>query len=115
MINKPNRQLPIFVKQICLSYDAYIVGSGAAYISGEEGIKANNDWDIIIDPLDWDKFLPFMLDKQFKLNSWGGFKLLSEGKEIDIWPASLHNYIASNKASKIIYKPKGGKLITINE
>lgn len=67
MIDKPNRCLPTLVKQICLMFDAYIVGSGAKYIAGD--VLSNNDWDIIIEPHRFEKFMLFMVDKNFVLNS----------------------------------------------
>jgi len=111
MINKPNRQLPVLVRQICLLFDAYIVGSGAKFISGDT--DQNNDWDIIIDPSRFEKFMLFMCDKNFRLNSWGGFKIMDGDIEVDVWPQTLESYIGSPKSSSKIYRPIGGKLITI--
>lgn len=109
MSKKKHRQLPKTVKYICFAYEGIIVGGSANAIINDLGGDIA-DYDIIIPVSVWPSILLWVPHNglDFKLNSFGGFKINDNGTEIDLWPEDLHHYIASNNAGQFLYRPLGG-------
>lgn len=93
---------PELVTKLVTFCDAWIVGSAAS---------SNN-------PRDFDLFIPFKfwqlassyIPKEAKINRMGGFKCISDGKEIDIWTGDMNDFLQSDYFSQC-YCPKYGVFI----
>jgi len=85
------RILPNFVKILCHSHDAWIVGSGAAYLLDVK-IDVPADWDVIVPFSQWNN-LAFSIPPNSRTNSNGGVEInTTDGYEIDFWPGELGWY-----------------------
>ena len=122
MSTKPYRKLPEFIRLLAFAANATIVGSAAKYMAdGIEGEALPRDWDLIVPYQDWQRTALLLHNStQMNLNSFGGIHGRWTDKEgytheIDVWPSSIEEYLESNKASKVLYRPRGGRVIRIEE
>ena len=91
--------LPTLVNALCYGHDAWIVGSAA-----------NKD---NLNPRDIDVFVPFsewgpaafLIPKDAVRNSFGGWKCMSDGYEVDVWPGELSWLLVNNK-TKYAWHPR---------
>lgn len=85
--------LPRTVYQMCV-HGAFIVGSYAKKLCGED--IATNDYDLLV-PLEKWQIIALMIPEDAKPNKFGGWRFTEKGKEIDVWPDTLHNYLNNCK------------------
>ena len=64
------------------------------------------DYDVFI-PLEYWMQASMLIPKNAKINRMGGFKCISEGKEVDVWTGQMHDLLASN-FFKCAYHPNTG-------
>lgn len=114
---KIHQKLPSLAKKLCYYYDAFIVGGSVHYLIGKTDQKPK-DFDIIISP---DKFREAMIefvDKECTLNSFGGFKINSDGYDVDVWPDTIDRlaieYQKSGFVDFLALHPRTNKLIVIS-
>jgi len=92
-------RLPRLVWLICGSYNAWLVGSAAD--------PANNDpkdYDIAVPFNDW-KNVSLLIPKDAKPTMFGGWKCVSDGKVIDVWPDDIINIFLCAKCD-FMWQPK---------
>jgi len=92
---------PKIVTKLTTLCDGWLVGSSAL-----DSDKEPRDYDVFI-PIDkWleaSNYIPY----NAKINRMGGFKVISDGKEVDIWTGKMEDFLASNYF-KCAYNPKTG-------
>jgi hypothetical protein len=101
------KSYPTLVKKLTTLCEGWLVGSSA--------LPDNHD------PRDWDIFIPFsnwsnacgIIPADSKLNSFGGFKCMSDEKEVDVWTGSFEELLTSAHF-KYAYHPKTNTYITKN-
>lgn len=80
---KPHEKVPTTVLNLCYNYKGLIIGGSIGYILGEtEDIP--KDIDVII-PHDTWLHACRLIPKDAKVNSFGGFKFVEDGYEVDVW------------------------------
>ncbi len=92
---------PKIVTKLTTLCNGWLVGSSA---------DINNE-----NPKDYDVFIPIdkwleasnYIPQDAKINRMGGFKVLCEGVEVDIWTGKMEDFLASNYF-KFAYNPKTG-------
>lgn len=94
-------KFPGLVSKLTTLCDGWLVGSSAIVSD--------------VEPRDYDVFIP--IDKWLeasnyipvdaKINRMGGFKVICEGKEVDVWTGKMESFLASNYF-KAAYHPKSG-------
>lgn len=89
--------LPALVRSFCHSHEAWIVGSGAAYLLGHVD-KPPRDWDVLIHLWQWgiaSKTIP----KGSQTNSHGGVKVpIGDGQDVDVWAGDIGWFLAQAPA-----------------
>jgi hypothetical protein len=92
---------PKLVCALAYGHDAWVVGSGA-----KEDNADPRDWDVLVPFSEW--FAAAMLiPKDAVPNAFGGWKCMSDGKEIDVWPGDL-GYLLSLSPMSVAWHPKSG-------
>lgn len=86
--------LPELVSKLCVGHDGWIVGSGA-----DPENKNPRDFDVIVPFKNWNE-AGFLIPSYAKRNTFGGWKCISEDREVDVWPGDLSCVM---KAAKSIY------------
>ena len=103
MINKNN--MPSLVKALTHNFDAWIVGGACV----EENPR---DYDIFVPLENWEAACSLLpKDKDYKLNSLGGLKIIEDGIEIDIWTGQIHKFLSSSFFHHALHL-KTGRMIT---
>ena len=64
------------------------------------------DYDVIIPYSRW-KEAALLIPKDAHPNTFGGWKCLSEGKEVDVWPGDLSIHF-THHISRYAWHPKSG-------
>lgn len=87
-----NDLLPRIVYQMCV-HGALIVGSQAKRLVGEN--INGSDYDLLV-PLEKWQTIALLIPDKAKPNKFGGWRFTTQDDvEIDVWPDSLHNYLAN--------------------
>lgn len=76
-------KLTPFVCKVCTYYDAWVVGGAAL-----PGAKEIRDIDIVIPFEHWNQAV-LLVPKDAVMNTFGGYKFLEGGIEIDVWPDNI--------------------------
>lgn len=74
---------PKLVLALSHSHDGWIVGTGA-----DPSVDNPRDYDIIIPYSEWQK-ASSLIPLDAKPNHFGGWKCMSEGVEVDVWPGDI--------------------------
>ena len=74
---------PKLVLALTHCHDAWIVGSGA-----DPNNKEPRDYDILVPYSQWQK-ASSLIPMDAKVNTFGGFKCISDGIEIDVWAGDI--------------------------
>lgn len=93
------RAFPALVCQLIERFDAWIVGSACDTLNPK-------DYDIVVPWKYWDA-AALLIPKDATVNTFGGWKCQSEGKEVDVWPGDLGMLFLST-AAKHAWQPKYG-------
>jgi hypothetical protein len=73
-----------------------LVNSCSGWIFGSACVQESpRDYDVFI-PLPFWRQASMLIPKDAKINRMGGFKCISEGKEVDVWTGEMHELLASN-------------------
>lgn len=79
---------PELVLKLINFCDAWIVGGAV----NEESPK---DYDVFVPIRKWQLASSF-IPKDAKINRMGGFKCISEGKEVDVWTGQMDDFLLSH-------------------
>lgn len=84
-------KIPSLIVNLSLNHYAWVVGSAA-------NPKNDNprDWDIIVPFSEWHK-ITAIIPSDAKVNRFGGWKFMSEGYEIDLWPGELSFFLTRTR------------------
>lgn len=83
--------LPRDVYRMCV-HGAFIVGSYAKYLAGED--VEPNDIDLLVPLKDWQK-IALLIPENAKPNKFGGWRFFVDDIEIDVWPDTVQNYLTN--------------------
>jgi hypothetical protein len=95
------RQYPALVAKLVVCYDGWIVGSAAKPDAELENVR---DWDVIIPYSEWSGAAQ-LIPLDAKVNTFGGWKCISEGKIVDVWPDDLTK-VLTNFSVNYIWHPR---------
>ena len=100
------RALPAIVVQLVNMHDAWIVGSAANPDS-----KEIRDFDILVPFSEW-RYAAILISyyPDARPNTFGGWKLTSEGTEVDVWPDDL-GICLTNHLFEYAWHPRSGTRI----
>lgn len=98
-MNKLKNNYPSLVRKLTTTCNGWIIGS-ACYK------KNPRDYDIFI-PLPFWSIACKIIPKEAVVNTLGGFKCISDNKEIDIWTCEMYELFTSN-FFKQAYHPQSG-------
>lgn len=93
--------LPKLVARLTHYHEAWIVGSAA-----DPTNKSPKDYDILVPLSKWQDAAGLIPEGAVS-NSFGGFKCVEDGIEIDIWPGEL-SWIIQRPKCLYAYQPKTG-------
>ncbi len=94
---------PSLVTKLTNLCDAWIIGSAA-----DPNNKEPRDYDIWIPVNNWRVACNIVGNiKDIKLNTLGGFKVISDGKEVDIWTCEMEVMLKSS-FFKFAHHPNSG-------
>lgn len=78
---------PQLVKILCYQYEAWIMGGAARVIALNRG-EPIKDWDILVPAIWWPRAC-MLITKGTPANSFGGFKVVEDGVDIDVWAGDV--------------------------
>lgn len=78
-------KLPRFVRLICSVSSAWIVGSAADPYNNKP-----KDYDVAVPLTEWKKAAPY-IPKEAKPTLFGGWKFISDGEKVNVWPDDVVN------------------------
>lgn len=84
-------QLPRMVRLICSLSNAWLVGSSA-----DPKNPSPKDYDIAVPFQDWRR-ISALIPKDSKTTMFGGWKFVSDGKVVDVWPDDIINIFSCSK------------------
>ena len=107
------RILTPIARSLVYTHDSWIVGGCANYFI-DESISFVRDLDIIVPFYEWGLACK-MVKAGTPSNSFGGFKVIDDGLEIDMWCGDI-GYLIANSPQKPIYAvhPRTYTIITGN-
>lgn len=79
------RSFPLLVCQLVELCDAWIIGSAVNTLNPR-------DYDVVVPMSFWPQAAS-LIPKDAKVNAYGGWKCISEGKEVDVWPGELGMFL----------------------
>jgi len=88
--HKINR-LPRIVRLICSNSKAWLVGSAA-----DPNNPTPKDYDVAVSFSEWPN-IALLIPKDAKPTLFGGWKFISDKKEVDVWPAEIIDIFAYSK------------------
>ena len=92
-------QLPRLVRLICSVSNSWLVGSSADPTNNDP-----KDYDIAVPFEEWKK-VSAHIPKDSKPTLFGGWKFISDGKEVDVWPDDVINIFICRKCDWM-WQPK---------
>lgn len=94
--NRSTRDLPILLQRVRRVANIWIVGSTA-----RDGIAKGRDIDVLVPLQDWYKVAPILVqctnDRAVSNTSLGGWRVRSQGYQIDLWPDDLSRFLADHE------------------
>lgn len=93
------RILPEIVCKLCYAHSAWIVGGAASS-------DTPKDFDVAVPIGEWQS-AAMLIPRDARPNPFGGWKLVSEGAEVDVWPCELGELMA-NRMVRELWHPKTG-------
>jgi hypothetical protein len=93
-----SHKLPKLVCSLTHNFDAWIVGSAADIKN-----SSPRDYDVIVPFSQWGPASQ-MIPPDAKPNTFGGWKCMSEGVEVDVWPGEL-GWLMAKPKSKYVWHP----------
>lgn len=96
-----SRTMPKIVCALTHNHDAWVVGSAA------DPQNANpRDYDVQVPFSEWGK-AAHLIPADAKPNAFGGWKCVSDGVEVDVWPGEL-GWIMRQNRSRWAWHPSSG-------
>jgi len=92
---------PKLVTKLTTLCDGWLVGSSANL-----DVKKPRDYDVYI-PIDKWQPASNYIPLDAKINTMGGFKVICEGVEVDVWTGKMEDFLSSNYFT-YAYNPKTG-------
>ena len=96
-----SHQNPPLVEKLCHFHEAWIVGSAADPTNTDP-----RDYDVLVPLSKWQDAAG-LIPSNATINTFGGFKCIEEGIEIDVWPGEL-SWLMSRPKTQWIWSPKTG-------
>lgn len=93
--------MPSLVCKLAYAHEAWVVGSAASPDADHANVR---DYDVIV-PFEHWRAAAMLIPPDAKPNTFGGWKCISEGREVDVWPGDL-SWLMTNKAAKWAYHPR---------
>jgi hypothetical protein len=98
--------LPTFVRKVLSITDVWIVGSMA---HPDASLSEGSDFDLLVPYSDWD-VVARLIPNDAKVNSQGGWRFMSSGISIDVWPGDLGKFV-TGLGFEYAWHPRSGKRI----
>lgn len=95
------RTLPEIVCKLCYAHGGWIVG-------GASRSDAPKDYDVVVPLGNW-KAAAMLIPRDAKPNAFGGWKLQSEGKAVDVWPADLGDLMTNAMVTDLWHPQTGAR------
>lgn len=86
--------IPELVCKLAYGHEAWVVGSAARPDINYLEVR---DYDVIVSHVRW-RTASMLIPIDATPNTFGGWKCLSEGVEVDVWPGDLSWLMVNNKA-----------------
>ncbi len=93
------RSLPPIVLALTHNFEAWIIGSAA-----NPNVKDPRDIDVVVPHSRWND-AAYAIPKNAKVNSFGGWKFIDDGIEIDVWPGEL-SFLMVNEMAAWLWQPR---------
>jgi hypothetical protein len=104
IFTKPRKHLlPELATKLCYTASGWIVGGAARE-------DEPRDYDIAV-PLAYWPIAAQLIPRDARPNAFGGWKCVSEGKTVDVWPADL-GVLMTNAMVTDLWHPQSGKRFT---
>lgn len=100
------KHAPSLVRKLAMNYEAWIVGSAANHTTKE----LPRDWDVVIPITHWEQAAS-LIPSSAKPNTFGGWKCISDGMEVDVWPGDLGRLL-TNSLTSFAWHPRSGVRIS---
>lgn len=84
--------LPPLVRAVCYNNDAWVVGSGALYLTGGAPPR---DWDLVV-PLDQWCAACKVIPKGSVTNSHGGARIVTDWMTVDVWCGDVARFLCQS-------------------
>lgn len=97
------RTLPEAVCKLCYAHDAWVVGGGAR----DESPK---DYDVAIPFAQW-AGAAMHIPRDARANPFGGWKFISEGVPIDVWPCDLAALMTNAMVTHLWHPQSGARFV----
>lgn len=97
------RALPALAAKLVYTCDAWILGSAAA---PDADLISVRDFDILVPTANWIQAAQ-MIPPDAKPNTFGGWKCVSEGRTVDVWPNDLGKELA-RALNLFVWHPQSG-------
>lgn len=89
---------PTLVNKLTTLCNGWLIGSSA-----DPDNSNPRDWDVYI-PIQYWSIACGLIDKNAKINTFGGFKCISDEVEVDVWTGNMDEFLSSNQF-KFAYHP----------
>lgn len=93
--------MPALVHKLTYGHDAWVVGSAA---NPDADLSKVRDYDILVSMNNW-REAALLISENATVNTFGGWKCQSEGKEVDVWPGDLA-WLLTNAVVKYAWHPR---------
>lgn len=99
-------RMPPLVQKLTTHFDAWVIGSAA--------IKDDpRDWDVVVPFYMWGKAAQ-LIPPDAKVNTFGGWKVISDGIEVDVWPDDIGRLLAYSPKFKAAWHPVSDVKIVVD-
>ena len=89
------------VCKLCYSAEAWLVGSAA-----DSEVSNPRDWDVLV-PFSYWHVAASRIPCDAVPNAFGGWKCMSEGQEVDVWPGDLSLLLTYGDVTHAFHKKTG--------
>ncbi len=103
--------LPAAVAKLVTVYDAWIVGSAADPHCDHTTVR---DYDVVVSWARWQE-AAMLIPSAAVPNTFGGWKFLSSGREVDVWPGDLAWLMTAHKSRWAWHPRTGTRLQVVRE
>ncbi len=101
--------LPSLVCKLTHAHEAWVVGSAA---NPEADHATVRDYDVLVPLTHWQN-AAMLIPVDAKPNTFGGWKCVSEGREVDVWPGDLAS-LMTNRAASWAWHPRTGVRLSVH-